>query len=436
MFDPTIALCVIVLAQAEPLPSSDGTNPSQPPVHPGVAEGGEEVEVSILGERVASPIDVDLLATLDLSATSGGASSPKSGAYLLDLTVTADLGALDLVPGGVVFADLQYYDWFGDDPSAVGDYGVWDVINPVLGEQLFQLSELWWEQALGSGWTARAGKIDANRFFATVRVAGPFLTVADAMPPTMFGYMPTYPNPAMGVMASWQSAEDLAASETGGWSAQVGVFDGTNMAFNPASGSNGPRTGSRGPGSLFDGDWGPYFVAEGGPTYRVNGWRGDATIGGWLQSGDTLTETDLGSNIVHNAAGGYVTVTQDLHAPEEVGTRFDVWCQLGFSNPNQSPAAFSASLGTICHAPLPGRDNDSAGFMVSTLSMSDNPNVYVAPSGDSGGQETQLEAFYRIDLGHGVVLQPDIQYIFNPGGGSPATTEDALIGTLRIEVLF
>ncbi|MDA0802779.1 MAG: carbohydrate porin [Planctomycetota bacterium] len=436
MIDPAAALCLILLAQAEPAPPSDSTNPAQPSVRPGVETADGEVETTFFDTHEVGAIDVDLLATLDLSASSGGVSSPNSGAYLLDLTVTADLGALDLLQGGIVFADLQYYNWFGDDPSGVGDYGVWDVINPVLGEELFQLSELWWEQALGSGWTARAGKIDANRFFATVPVAGPFLTLADAMPPTMFGYMPTYPNPAMGVMVSWQSVEDFAASVEGGWSAQVGIFDGTNMAFNPATGSNGPRTGNRGLGSLFDGDWGPYCIAEGGPTYRLNGWSGSLKGGGWLQSGETLTATSAGSSIVHNAAGGYLTITQDLHSPEEQGTRFDMWCQLGFSNPNQSPAAFSVSVGTVCHAPLPGRDSDSAGFMVSSLSMSDNPNVYVAPSGDSGGQETLLEAFYRIDLGHGVALQPDIQYIFNPGGGSPATTEDALIGTLRIEVLF
>lgn len=386
------------------------------------------------------PISVDFLGTLDLSAASGGVSSPKSGAYLLDLSVSADLGALDLLQGGLVFADLQYYNWFGDNPSGVGDYGVRDVIDPVLGDEMFQLSELWWQQALGGGFSTIVGKIDANRFFATVANAGPFLSVADAMPVTMFGYMPTYPNPAMGLMVQWSSAEDLAASPHGGWSAQFGVFDGTNMAYDPATGANGPRTGSRGPGTLFDGHWGPYLILEGGPTWRCgeseSAWVGSAVGGGWLQTGQTILSTDAGSTIVNDAAGGYITLNQQLHSPSDEGTRFDVWAQFGFSNPNQSPAQFSAAAGTVCHALLPGRSQDSAGFMVSFVQMSDNADVYVAPSGDSGGNETLLELFYRIDLGNNVVLQPDIQYIFNPGGGSPASTEDALIGTLRIEIGF
>ena len=51
-------------------------------------------------------------------------------------------------------------------------------------------------------------------------------------------------------------------------------------------------------------------------------------------------------------------------------------------------------------------------------------------------QESVLEAFYLIALPHGISLQPDLQWIGTPGGGDGATVDDALIGTIRIQIAF
>lgn len=69
-------------------------------------------------------LDVDLLATIDFTASSGGLSDMQGGEYLLDLSLTFDLGQAKIIDGGTVFADLQYWNWFGDSPLSVGDYWV------------------------------------------------------------------------------------------------------------------------------------------------------------------------------------------------------------------------------------------------------------------------------------------------------------------------
>jgi carbohydrate-selective porin OprB len=47
-----------------------------------------------------------------------------------------------------------------------------------------------------------------------------------------------------------------------------------------------------------------------------------------------------------------------------------------------------------------------------------------------------LEAFYLFALPHGITLQPDLQWIGTPGGGDGATVDDALIGTIRVQIAF
>ena len=68
--------------------------------------------------------------------------------------------------------------------------------------------------------------------------------------------------------------------------------------------------------------------------------------------------------------------------------------------------------------------------------FTDDASVCVNRLGSTGGHETVLEAFYLISLPYGITLQPDLQWIGTPGGGDGATVEDALIGTIRIQIAF
>jgi carbohydrate-selective porin OprB len=381
-------------------------------------------------------LDVELLATTDLSASSGGMEDFQTGQYLLDLSITFDLGTAKLLDGGTIFADLQYWNWFGDSPLGVGDYWGWDVMNPVLGDEIFQLSELWWQQKLGdSGVTATVGKIDSNRFFAIVPNAGPFLHVADTEPATMLGYLPTYPNPAFGAMVQWQFGGSEPTDTK--WLAQAGIFDGSSAAYNTSTGSNGPRTGNRGLSNMFDG--GTFVIADFGPTWNLgtDGWRGNATVGAWMQIGETIRSTAVGTKVVDDSGGLYFTITQDLHDADDSATRFELFSQTGWSDPSKVQAEWSTAAGVICRSPFAARPDDCAGFMAGVTLFSDDPLVYTAPgSTATGGNEGIFELFYRFQLDRGIVLQPDVQYISSPGGGDPSAVDGAFIATLRVEVAF
>lgn len=189
---------------------------------------------------------------------------------------------------------------------------------------------------------------------------------------------------------------------------------------------------------MFDGHWGPYWIAQGGPSWTAGeqSWAGALAVGGWYQDGQSLlTQGDDGS-IGSDAGGLYATLTHALYAPGEQGGRWDAFAQFGWSAPESDAADLSLAIGGICSAPLPGRPNDQWGVLAGVTQFTDDASVSVNRLGSTGGHETVLEAFYLISLPYGITLQPDLQWIGTPGGGDGATVDDALIGTIRIQIAF
>ena len=82
---------------------------------------------------------------------------------------------------------------------------------------------------------------------------------------------------------------------------------------------------------------------------------------------------------------------------------------------------------------IPGRAGDIAGIGLSYTKLS--PDLR-----DEDGlplethHETILEATYKIQLKEWLTLQPDVQYIFNPGASEKA--DNALVAGVRFNVCF
>ena len=111
--------------------------------------------------------------------------------------------------------------------------------------------------------------------------------------------------------------------------------------------------------------------------------------------------------------------------------------------------SFSLNAGLTMHEPFLGRDDDTAAIgmgyakvsgRVSALDV--DAGAYSAMSYPVRGGETFLEATYQYQVTPWLQLQPDVQYVFNPGAGLPSPTnptqrirDEAVIG-LRTNILF
>jgi len=79
---------------------------------------------------------------------------------------------------------------------------------------------------------------------------------------------------------------------------------------------------------------------------------------------------------------------------------------------------------------IPGRDEDDAGLAVAHALINED----IVDAGGRKDYETSVELTYSAQINEFLRIQPDIQYIINPGAVSGV--QDALVIGLRTEIGF
>jgi porin len=123
---------------------------------------------------------------------------------------------------------------------------------------------------------------------------------------------------------------------------------------------------------------------------------------------------------------------------------------MGTPEEDRNLIVFSMNAGLTLHDPIPHRDDDTFGIGLGYAKVSGRASDAdrAAGSFNPGGfdvvrsDETYVEATYQYDLTPWCQIQPDFQYVFNPGAGvvnsnSPEhrVKNEAVIG-VRINILF
>lgn len=81
---------------------------------------------------------------------------------------------------------------------------------------------------------------------------------------------------------------------------------------------------------------------------------------------------------------------------------------------------FSVNAGITMKAPMPGRDDDTVGIGFGIAKVSPAAAGFDTDSGlPARGSETFIEITYQAQVTGWWQVQPDFQYVFNPGGGIP-----------------
>lgn len=124
-------------------------------------------------------------------------------------------------------------------------------------------------------------------------------------------------------------------------------------------------------------------------------------------------------------AGLYVIA--DQHLTE----RFGLHTQLGWSPSDVNINSMYASLGA-CITGIGSRKSDVAGMAVSYANLSDAYCREVI--GSPASYEAAIEVFYRVQLSEQCFLQPDFQYIVNPGAYTGYA--NAWVGFVRVYAEF
>lgn len=149
-------------------------------------------------------------------------------------------------------------------------------------------------------------------------------------------------------------------------------------------------------------------------------------LGGWTYTRPVASLVD-GSDQVNN--GIYVLIDQGI------AKDFSVFGRYGVAHTAVNDVGSCFSAGFLWSAPFFGQEGDLLSLAMARVTLGKEFRDIQEQSGVSTNEgETAIELTYKRQIYAGVFLQPDLQYIVDPG--ALEEQRNALMGTLRLEMSF
>jgi porin len=303
-----------------------------------------------------------------------------------------------------------------------------------------RLWEIWYDQAFDyTRADIKIGQQSIDNEFMVSQYSGLFVNTMAGWPlipsDDLFGGGPAYPLSSLGVRLRFKPADNETILG--------GVFD-----DNPGGGgfTDDAQFLDRN-GALFNLNTGALFIAE--FQYAVNqpvvgdmvttatppsGLPGTYKLGFWYDTAffpDQRFGTD-GLSLANPDSNGdpemhkgnysiYGVMDQTIWQSSAHSSRnLNIFARIMGAPDNQNLIDFSFNGGVTLAAPLPGRDNDQAGIDFGLGKVSNRVADLDRDQGITAqGTEELIEATYQAQATPWLVLQPDFQYIVNPGAGVP-----------------
>lgn len=300
-------------------------------------------------------------------------------------------------------------------------------------ENATRLWEMWYDQAFYGGKAdIKIGQQSIDNEFMGSSNSALFVNTMAGWPlvpsDDLYGGGPAYPLSSLGVRVQFKPAENQAIL--------AGVFD-----DNPGGGSfYGDAQQLDHNGALFNLNTGALWIAEYQYSATPFGLAGTYKIGGWYDSGafpdrrygtDGLSLADPASNgdpLMHRGNYSlYAVVDQTVwQSPSNTARTVNVFGRIMGAPTNQNFITFFVNGGVTMTAPFPGRDNDQAGLDFGVGTVSKRAAGLDTDSGQPAqGSEGLIELTYQAQVLPWLVVQPDMQYVVNPGGGVPNPMDPA-----------
>ncbi|MDR3567999.1 MAG: carbohydrate porin [Syntrophobacteraceae bacterium] len=355
------------------------------------------------------------------------------------MTLTLDTGKAFGWPGGTFFVSgLQIHGRnFSKD-----NLGSLQTSSNIEADRATRLWELWFQQTFwnGSG-SVRMGLQDVSEEFLGSRCCALFPNSAMGWPALpsndLYAGGPVYPLASSGVRL---------ALEGGSLSFRGGVFD-DNPPGGPFNDDSQLRD-EEASGTRFNFTTGAFFIDElaysvdllrDGAGGRKSRLPGEYKIGGWY---DTARFADQrfdtrGLSLAGPSSNGIARMLRSNFSIYGIADQ-TVWHQSGgprsvslFTHIMGAPSDrnlvdWSLTAGADAFAPLPGRDNDTfaigygfAHVSESAAELDRDRGFFTGAAYPVRGFEHYFEATYKYRAAPWLDIQPDLQYILDPGGSIP-----------------
>lgn len=347
-----------------------------------------------------------LEAVLTLEAinnTQGGIKEDSAFLSNLDLTVEVDTKTVGWWDNGTFFLYLLGND--GDDPSSlVGDT---QVSSNIETNDAFKIYEAWYEHTLSDELSLLAGLHDYNSEFYALEYAGTFLN-------SSFGIGPDTSQIGPSIFSTTSLTTRLKYQSESGRYLLAAVYDGIPGDPNKPQGTHIILNGSDGIFTSVEAG-----VSGGEENQEVKYFK--YGLGVWFRTTDFQDDID-GSDHSNNSGVYFIG---EVTPAEKLG----LFLQAGIARSDRNQLAQYIGAGLNYTGLFNSRGDDVVGLAVSHARngddfMDSNPGIDRA--------ETAIELTYFAEITPWLTLQPDLQYILDPG--MDPTLDDALVAGLRMKV--
>jgi len=377
-----------------------------------------------------------------LGNVAGGVKQGATMQGLTTVTLQIDTGKAFNIPNGTFNVSALQIHGRSLSPYYLDDL---QTANGTEAEDSTRLWELWYDQGFDHGRADfKIGQQSIDQEFIVSKYSGLFVNTMAGWPlipsADLYAGGPAYPLSSLGGRIRYQPADNATIL--------LGAFD-----DNPPGGpfSDDPQSRDAG-GTRFNTNTGALVIGEfqyainqpavgdmvkpgdkpGLPgTYKIGFWydtgsfpsQSIASDGAWLASPDSNGIPALRR---HNYSL-YAVADQTIWiSPTHPARTLNLFGRIMGAPGDRNLIGFSFNGGATLTAPLPGRDNDTAGIDFGIGKVGSGVAAYDRAIGYYSGQpypvqgvETLIEATYQAQITPWWQVQPDIQYVINPGGGIP-----------------
>ena len=370
-----------------------------------------------------------------LANVSGGIKTGAVGLGAVQPQLDLDLQKLAGWQGGLVHVhELVTYG-----PLFSANYlGNILAVSNIEAGPMARLYAFWYEQN-GSNdlWSVRVGLMLADSQFLQSKTAANFINNGISWPDFLSANLPAsgpaYPLPAPGVRVRLKPRDDMQF--------QAAVFSG-----DPSGGNGSNQPVPLPTGTVFSFSGGAFFIAEASYLPNQNkdarGLPGAYRVGAWYHTSARFADQrfdDTGLSLAnpqstgiameHAGDGGvYGVIDQMLYrVPGTDDQGLSGFVRAGGVPQDRNLINFYADGGLLYKGLVPHRPDDKIGIATAVARVGDNARGFDADVGFFSGNaffpvrssEAVIELMYQAQLKPWWMLQPDLQYVINPGGGRP-----------------
>jgi porin len=368
----------------------------------------------------------------------------------LEFVLDADMEKIAGVKGGAIHGNAYWIQGTGLSRDYVGNLLT---VSNIEALPTVRLYELWYEQkTFDDRLGVRFGQLAADTEFITSKYAALFINSTFGWPDSWAADLPSggpaYPLATPGVRVKLGADSDAV-------NVLAAVF-------------NGDPAGQCGQNPQICNRYGTNFRLQDPPLafqeiqVKYNQGKDDKGLAGTVKFGAyehfgnfsnqryDLSDQPLGvtgamAGVLNGDWGFYGILDQQiwrLGSGDDAGKGAAVFLRVAGAPGDRNLIDFYIDGGLNFSGVIPGRPDDAFGVAVAYAHISDYVRGFDLESGlpVARSSETALELTYQYQVAPGWSLQPDVQYIFNPGGGvvdaSGARAKDAAVFGVRTTINF